>query len=78
MTAGDYTVYIGAYRRATGERLSVRAGQQDGDNRVRVGTLHVEPLCPLLHALIPRTDVTTMRVHPERIVSPTQAVGLAR
>ena len=78
MTAGDYTVYVGAYRRATGERLAVLAGQNDGEDRVRVGALHVEPLRPMLHAMIPRTDVTTMRAHPERIVAPTQAVGLAR
>lgn len=78
MTPGEYTVYLGAYRRSTGERLVIEAGEQAGDNRVRVGTLRVKPLRPLVHALIPRTDVEIMRAHPERIVSSSQAVGLAK
>lgn len=78
MTPGEYTVYVGAYRRTTGQRLTVESGAQDGDNRVRVGTLRVEPLRTLLDALIPRTEVKIMRAHPERIVSASQAVGLAK
>jgi hypothetical protein len=78
MTPGDYTVYVGAYRRSTGERLAIESGVQDGDIRVRVGTLRVQPLRPLVDALIPRTDVEKMRAHRERIVSGSRAVGLAR
>jgi hypothetical protein len=59
---------LGVYRRSTGERLQVTAGASDGDNRFEIGRLRVEPLLPLVHDLIPRTDVEKMRAHPERII----------
>ncbi|HEY6877971.1 MAG TPA: hypothetical protein VI299_08120, partial [Polyangiales bacterium] len=68
MKPGDYAVYIGAYRRSTGERLAIVTGANDGEQRVKLGNLRVEPLRPILDPIIPRTDVTTMRAHPERIV----------
>lgn len=68
MLAGDYSVYLGVYNRSTGARLHVTAGKSDGADRVPLGTLHVAPLMPLVHDLIPRTDVTKMRAHPERII----------
>jgi hypothetical protein len=71
---GDYVVYLGAYRRETGERLRVTQGPHDASGRVRVGTLSVKPLVPLLHALIPRTYPADMRAHPERIVQPAGRV----
>jgi arabinofuranosyltransferase len=78
MQAGDYRVYIGAYRRSTGERLAIVTGASDGGRRVLVGDLHVKPLRPLLHALIPRTDVAAMRAHPERIRRSSPKVSLAK
>ncbi|HEX6241673.1 MAG TPA: hypothetical protein VFZ61_12285, partial [Polyangiales bacterium] len=70
MPEGDYTVYIGAYRRSDNQRLKVVQGMSDGQGRIALGKLSVKPLIPLLHALIPRTDVEQMRAHPERIVEP--------
>jgi arabinofuranosyltransferase len=78
MAPGEYTVYVGAYLRSSNERLAIVSGANDGQQRVRLGTLHVKPLRPLVHALIPRTEVDTMRAHPERIVHASQQVSLAR
>ncbi|HVZ32745.1 MAG TPA: hypothetical protein VG963_09985, partial [Polyangiaceae bacterium] len=65
---GTYDVYVGVFRPSTGERLAVREGDNDGEDRVRIGKLRVEPLRPLIHPLIPPTDVARMRAHPERIL----------
>ena len=37
--SGDYTIYVGVFK--GGERLDVASGPQDGENRVRAGTLRV-------------------------------------
>jgi hypothetical protein len=68
MPAGDYSVYLGVYRRSTGQRLQVTAGASDADSRIAIGRLQVTPLMPLVHDLIPRTNVEQMRAHPERII----------
>jgi len=64
---GDYEVWLGVYRRSTGERWKVLEGPNDAEDRVRLGTLTIKPLLPLIHSTIPRTDLTKMRAHPERI-----------
>ncbi len=73
ITPGRYDVYIGAYRRSTGERLAVTAGPSDGQNRVKLGSLEVTPLHPLVQQLIPPTDLKTMRRYPDRIVDSGRA-----
>ena len=69
MRPGDYEVNLGAYVRSTGHRLAVTAGKQDGANRVGLGPLTVGRLYPLIHQLIPPTNLEVMRKYPERIVS---------
>jgi arabinofuranosyltransferase len=68
MKPGTYKVYLGAYRRGTGERLKVLAGASDGQDRVLLGELTARALRPILDQLIPPTRVDAMRKHPERIV----------
>jgi hypothetical protein len=65
---GTYEVYLGAYRRSTGERLKVVEGESDGHDRIHLGTLVVDELHPIVNQLIPPTHVDEMRVHAERIV----------
>ena len=69
MRPGEYEVNLGAYVRSTGHRLAVTAGKQDGANRVGLGPLTVGRLYPLIHQLIPPTNLEVMRKYPERIVS---------
>jgi hypothetical protein len=59
---------MGAYRRSTGERLKVIAGSSDGNDRIRLGTLVVDPLYPVYNQLILPTHVDEMRKYPDRIV----------
>ncbi|HEY6460529.1 MAG TPA: hypothetical protein VIY73_10280 [Polyangiaceae bacterium] len=68
MLPGTYEVYLGAYRRSTGERLAMVAGEDAGDNRVHLGTLEVTTFRPMLDQLIPPTRVDVMRKYPERIL----------
>ncbi len=65
---GTYDVYLGVYRRSTGNRLSVLDGPNDGQNRIKLGTIEVTPLWPLVQQLIPPTHVDTMRRYPDRII----------
>jgi hypothetical protein len=65
---GTYDVYLGAYRRSTGERLKVIEGASDGNDRVLLGTLRVDPLYPIVNQLIPPTHVDEMRKYPDRLV----------
>jgi hypothetical protein len=48
-------------------RFGGAKGPNDADDRVRLGTLTIKPLLPLIHSTIPRTDLAQMRAHPERI-----------
>jgi arabinofuranosyltransferase len=66
MRRGEYKVYVSVVRRADGSRL-VLEGESHAQ-RVLLGTLKVEAFHSLFDALIPRTDVATMRAHAERIV----------
>jgi hypothetical protein len=72
---GTYEVYFGVYRRSTGERLKVLQGASDGHDRVRLGTLVVDPLYPLVNQLIPPTHVEEMRKYPDRIIDSHRAVA---
>jgi hypothetical protein len=65
---GTYQVFLGAYRRSTGQRLKIVEGPSDGEDRVPLGTLEVTRLWPLVHQLIPPTRLDVMRKYPERIV----------
>jgi hypothetical protein len=64
---GTYTVYVGFWRRSTGERVKVIEGQNDGENRISLGTFTVRPFRPMLDQLIPPTRVEVMRKYPDRI-----------
>jgi hypothetical protein len=65
---GTYEVYMGAYRRSTGERLKIVGGQSDGHDRVLLGTLVVDHLYPIVNQLILPTHVDEMRKYPDRII----------
>jgi hypothetical protein len=65
---GTYDVYMGAYRRSTGERLKIVEGQSDGHDRVFLGTLVVDHLYPIVNQLILPTHVDEMRKYPDRII----------
>jgi arabinofuranosyltransferase len=73
VTPGTYDIYLGAYRRSTGQRLAVIEGPHDEDNRIHLGTLVVTPLRPFIDQLIPPTHLASMREHPERIVDSHRA-----
>ena len=68
ITPGTYSVYLGVYRRSTGERLKVLEGPSDGQSRILLGTIEVTPLKPLIQQLIPPTRLDVMRKYPERII----------
>ena len=68
VTPGTYDVWLGVYQRSTGKRVAVVEGPSDGDNRIKLGTLVVKPLRPMIDQLIPPTHVDVMRKYPERIV----------
>jgi hypothetical protein len=65
---GTYDIYIGVYRRSTGQRLAVLEGPSDGDNRIKLGSVEVTTLIPLVQQLIPPTRVDVMRRYPDRII----------
>jgi len=67
MRAGTYEVYLGVYYREKGERLPVRVGPGDGSNRVKLGTVEVEPFRPFLDHMIRPIDVDRQRKYPDRI-----------
>ena len=75
MGPGKYDVYIGAYRRSTGERVKIVEGSNDGQDRIALGSFEVKPLIPLVHQLIPPTRIDVMRKYPDRIVDPHRAPG---
>ncbi len=75
MKPGKYDVFIGVYRRSTGERLKVLEGPHDAQNRVFLGSFDVKTLMPLIHQLIPPTRVDVMRKYPDRIIDPHRAPG---
>ena len=75
MKPGTYSVYLGAYRMSTGERLKVVEGPNDGQDRVLLGTFDVKTLYPLIHQLIPPTRVDIMRKYPDRIVDAHRQPG---
>jgi len=75
MKPGTYSVYIGAYRMSTGERLKVVEGPNDGQDRILLGTFEVKTLYPVIHQLIPPTRVDVMRKYPDRIVDSHREPG---
>jgi hypothetical protein len=75
MLPGSYEVYLGAYRRSTGERLAIVAGGNAGENRVHLGTLVVTTFHPMIEQLIPPTRVDVMRKYPDRILDPHRLSG---
>lgn len=68
MKPGTYSVYIGAYHRSTGQRLDVLEGQDDGEDRLFLGTLKVKHMLPLVHHTIPLTDIEEQRKYPDLII----------
>lgn len=70
MRTGIYNVYIGVYRRSTGQRLAITSGTDDGNGRILLGTLKVTPLRYFIDYLIPPTDVEEQRKYPKRIIDP--------
>ncbi len=65
---GTYDVYLGVYRRTAGTRLAVLEGPNDGQNRIKLGSIEVTTLWPLVQQLIPPTHLDTMRRYPDRII----------
>ena len=70
MKPGTYRIYIGVFRRSTGERLAIVEGPDDGTGRVPLGTLEVTHMLWLVHQLIPPTDIDKQRKYPDRIIDP--------
>jgi hypothetical protein len=68
MPAGTYEIFMGAYRRSTGERLRILEGPDDGRSRLHIGRLTVLPLRSVLDQLIPPTDIEVQRIRGDRIV----------
>lgn len=66
MRPGTYEVYLGIYRRSTGERLKIPNGPADG--RLLIGSFQVNRLYPIIHQLIPPTVPEVMRKYPDRII----------
>jgi len=64
---GTYEVYIGAYEREDQNRLEVVSGAAEESDRIRLGTVEVEPFRPFLDHLIRPTDVEEQRKYPGRI-----------
>ncbi|MEO7096294.1 MAG: hypothetical protein ABI175_23750, partial [Polyangiales bacterium] len=75
MKPGKYDVYIGVYDRATGERLKIVEGPNDGQNRVPLGSFDVKHLQPLSHQLTPPTRIDVMRKYPDRIIDSQRPFG---
>jgi hypothetical protein len=75
MKPGHYKVYLGVYRRSTGERVPVLAGPPHADNRIPIGSFEAKPLLPLVHQLIPPTRVEVMRKYPDRIIDSHRQPG---
>ncbi|MBI2390280.1 MAG: hypothetical protein HYV09_11885 [Deltaproteobacteria bacterium] len=73
MRPGKYDVYFGIYRRSTGERYPIQGGPADG--RLLIGSFEVKRLYPVIHQLIPPTNVDVMRKYPDRIVDHHRAEG---
>ncbi|MCA9517444.1 MAG: hypothetical protein KC635_21030, partial [Myxococcales bacterium] len=68
MNAGEYKVFVGLYRRSTGERLAVEQGPNDGQNRIPIGQVEITTLLPPFDQSIEPTDIEKQRHHPERII----------
>jgi hypothetical protein len=75
MSPGTYKVYLGAYRRGTGERLKVTSAASDGQDGVLLGTLVVRDWYPFVDQLIPPTRTEAMRKYPDRIVDSKRPPG---
>ncbi|MGZ3448668.1 MAG: hypothetical protein ACXVEF_03665 [Polyangiales bacterium] len=75
MKPGKYDVYVGLYRKSTGERIKILNGGGDGTGRVHVGSFEVKRLQPLIHQLIPPTRVEVMRKYPDRIIDSHKPQG---
>lgn len=72
MRPGKYDVYLGIYRRSTGERLKIPNGPADG--RLKIGEFEVRRLYPVIHQLIPPTK-DWMRKYPDRITEHHRVPG---
>ena len=76
MQPGTYEVYLGAYRRSTGERLKV---VERAERRRRTASCSARSrsrtLTPVIQQLIPPTHVDVMRKYPDRIVDSHRQPG---
>lgn len=69
LPVGTYKVMMGAYRRSTGERIKLVPNQShDGEHRLDLGTLTIEPLDLPWDSLIKPTHIELLRKYPERII----------
>ena len=64
---GTYDLYMGAYHRQSGQRLAIEQGPNDGNNRLKLGTVKVTSWTPLWDHIIRPTRLDRMRKHPDRI-----------
>jgi hypothetical protein len=67
MKAGEYDVWIGAYRRQTDARVQVEDGPHDGSHRVHLGKLKVLPWRPLIDHVVAPPNSEVQRKYPERL-----------
>jgi len=61
MAPGSYEIYMGAYFRQSGDRLPVRSGPDDGNDRLQLGTVEVMPFTPLFDHIIRPTRLDEQR-----------------
>jgi len=65
---GDYQVYLGIYNPSTGARWAIVEGDDVGDGRLLLGSVHVRAQIPFWDSMIKRTDIDEQRHHADRIV----------
>jgi len=68
MPVGEYRVMMGVYRHQSGERLPITQGPDDGQARVEIGRITIEPLNTPFESIIPPTNPATDRKYPDRII----------
>ena len=67
LSPGTYDIYIGLYRRSTGERWRILEGENHDANRMHIGQVNIRAWRPFLDQLIEPPNVEQQRIHPERI-----------
>ncbi len=67
ISPGTYDIYIGLYRRSTGERWRILEGENHDANRMHIGQVNIRAWRPFLDQLIEPPNVEQQRIHPERI-----------